>query len=233
MTTKSNTPINPANFEEFAGFLMFKKWLPAEQCPINISELTEEMVQLYAPEFLELQAEKTKVKQVTLPRTITHAVRCSLDNSLLMRRKSLEFTFMSDGLHEETILSALTIINQRYVGTHEYISASNPLVSILGLDKRPEFAWVEWESVLYWSELPLTMRISNKKCRHNVDEILIPDQIMKCHLQLNLYHPYIWQLITEDRLWDIKLFLTSYEYKLFVNYAANFLRKKAPNLNLS
>lgn len=95
-------------------------------------------------------------------------------------------------------------------------------MSLLGLDKRPEFAGVEWNSILIGAELPMTMRVTNKKYRHNSDEILTPEQIMSAHVQLDIYHPYIWQLILEDRLSDIKLFLTSHEYKLFVNYAAKF-----------
>jgi hypothetical protein len=229
----NNALITPANFEEFAGFLMFQKNIPADRCPLNISELTEELVALYADEFLSKQTKKKQIKEMSLPRTITHAVMCSLQNCLLHRRKSPQFTFMSNSMDAKTIAMALVVLNQKYVGSHEYISASNPLISMLGLDKRPEFVWVEWQSILEWRMLPRTMRVSQKIYRHNWDELLMPDQILDCRIILDLYHPYIWQLILDDRLEDIKLFVNSTSYKLFVNQAVNFANKKRSKLNLS
>lgn len=225
--------ITPANFEEFAGFLMFQKNIPADQCPLNISELTEEFVTLYADEFLGKQTKKKQIKNINLPRTITHAVMCSLQNCLLHRRKSPEFTFMSKTLDAANIATALVVLNQKYVGTHEYISASNPLISMLGLDKRPEFAGVEWQSVLEWRMLPRTMRVSQHIYRHNGDELLMPDQIMDSRIILDLYHPYIWQLILDDRLEDIKLFVNSHAFTLFINQATNLSHKRRSKLNLS
>lgn len=234
MQSNNQVPtITPANFEEFAGFLMFQKNIPAEKCPLNISELTQELVDAYADEFISLQVRHENIKTVSLPRTIMHAVRCSLDNSILERRKSPEFTFMSNSMDKTNILSSLMVLNQKTVGSTEYVSASNPLVSILWLDKKPEFAGVEWQSVIFGPNLSPTMRMSFSRYRHNGDEMLLPDQILSSHVILDLYHPYIWQLILDDKLDTIKLFLNSYEYKLFVNYANSFAHKKRAKSSLS
>lgn len=132
--------ITPANFEEFAGFLMFKKNVPAEQCPLNISEVTDEMVRKYGHDFFQTQRLKDSLSKVTIPQTVLFAIRTSLDNSILVRRKTNQYTFMSDMLDPEVIKQALVVLNQRLVGTTEYISAANPLVSLLKLDERPELS---------------------------------------------------------------------------------------------
>lgn len=233
---QSNHPVSvitPANFEEFAGFLLFQQNVPADKCPLNISELTEEMVSTYWPLFMEAQKQKWSLARVTMPRTIQYAVRVSLDNSILDRRKSLEWTFMSSELDEQAILQALVVINQRFLGTHQYISACNPLVAILGLHKNPALFPVWWQSVLMGDHLTRVSRLSHVRYRFDPDETVSPETIMSSRLDLTMYHPYIWKMILQDKLDDLRLFIDSNEYELFMDYSIKRCIKKPQKFAIS
>lgn len=79
------------------------------------------------------------------------------------------------------------------------------------------------------------MKLSSTRSRYNPDEILMPTDILSSHVMLDLYHPYIWHLISQDRLDEIISFIDTYECKIFIDYAAGFLKKtryKSPINNL-